>query len=172
MDVAERKTKGAEEFPDQQAELALIRSKGFDPADVVALAGYVGVAPSDEVLRLHPGLDDMAMSIDILKSDVLATREAPTNTMPMGGVVVWVSRTADVTYRHTRTVMAKAQRLTRYFGAGPILAPDHAGDRLNIQLRPAMRHGVPPVYVPPEVCNPCQSTNCHSSCSICTSHEQ
>lgn len=162
--MADREPTASDDGPRPQAELVEIRSKGFEAADVIALAGYVGAPPSDGVVRLHPGLDDMSTSIDIAASDILATRDGPTTSMPLGGVIVWLSRTADVTYRRTRTVLATAQQVRRFFGAGPAMGPETAGDRLNIQLQPMARRGVPPIYIPPEVCNPCQSTNCRSQC--------
>lgn len=111
--MTDRESSDAADLPGLQAELAEIRSKGFEAADVIALAGYVGAAPNDDMIRLHPGLDDMSMSIDIVASDILATRAAPATSMPMGGVIVWLSRTANVTYRRTRTVQATAQQVTR-----------------------------------------------------------
>lgn len=168
--MAASKSKMNDGRPQPHVDIAQMKANGHDPADVIALAGYVGVAPSDDVVRLHPGLDDMSLSVDIDARDIVATTDAPVSTMPMGGVVVWVIRTAEVKFRKTRTVSARAQQMRFYFGAGRALEPDADSDRLNIQLSSASaRSKVPPVYVPPEVCNPCQSTNCHSSCSICTS---
>lgn len=152
-------------------ELAEQRTE-FD--DLIALTGYVGVAPAAGKMRLHPSLDDLSISVDIAEADVVATRDAPQSTMPLGGVIVWVSRVADVTFRRTRTVSATAAQVRRFFGAEAVLQPgagNQRGDRLNIQLRSASAHGVPPVYVPPETCSPCASTNCASHClPTCTSH--
>lgn len=165
--MEERTSEDAEGFLRPQAELTEIMSKGFAAADVIALAGYVGAAPSDDVVRLHPGLDDLSTSIDIAAGDVLATREAPATTMPMGGVVVWLSRTANVTYRRTRTVQATAQQVTRFFDAGPVMRPETGNDRLNIQVKRA----VPPIYVPPcnGTCTSSCKVTCTSTCIVCTS---
>jgi hypothetical protein len=154
------------------AELARMDADGVDVAGVIALAGYVGSAPKDGLVRLHPGLEDLSVSLDINVDDIVATREAPASTMPLGGVVVWVSRTAEVTFRRTRTVAATAQQVRGFFGAGAVLEPsNNEGDRLNIQVRPVARKGVPPVYVPPDQCSVCSSQNCASHClSTCTSH--
>jgi hypothetical protein len=145
-------------------ELARMAAEGVDVSTVVALAGYAGEPPSDGVVRLHPDLVDLSVSIDISADDIVATRDAPSETMPLGAVVVWLSRTAEVTFRRTRTVKATAQQVRGFFGAAPALVPQSdAGDRLNIQVRPSTR-AVPPVYQGPEICAPCTSKNCASRC--------
>jgi hypothetical protein len=154
------------------AELARMEANDVDVAGVLALAGYVGASPKEGVVRLHPRLEDLSVSIDIVAADIVATRDAPASTMPFGGVVIWVARTAEVTFRRTRTLAVTAQEVSGVFGAGPVLAPSRSeGDRLNIQVRPAARRGVPPVYVPPDQCAVCSSQNCASHClPPCTSH--
>jgi hypothetical protein len=142
-------------------ELARMDAEGVDVSAVIALAGYAGAPPREGVVRLHPDLVDLGISIDISADDIVATRDAPSDTMPLGGVVIWVSRTAEVTFRRTRTVKATAQQVRGFFGAGPALAPQsEEGDRLNIQVRPTTRK-VPPVY---DENAPCMSKNCASHC--------
>jgi hypothetical protein len=160
--VAAKKPEDKPDIP-INAELARMDADGVDVADVIALAGYVGRSPKEGVVRLHPGLQDLSISIDIAASDIVATREAPAATMPLGGVVLWVSGSADVTFRRTRTVVAAAQEVRGFFGAGPALEPSSNDpvDRLNIQVR---REAVPPIYVPPETCKVCTSKNCQSKC--------
>ena len=127
--MAASKSKMNDGRPQPHVDIAQMKANGHDPADVIALAGYVGVAPSDDVVRLHPGLDDMSLSVDIDARDIVATTDAPVSTMPMGGVVVWVIRTAEVKFRKTRTVSARAQQMRFYFGAGRALEPDADSDR-------------------------------------------
>ena len=169
--MAPKKPDAKDQVP-VHAELARLDADGVDVAGVIALAGYVGAPPKDGVVRLYPGLEDLSASIDISAADIVATRDAPTSTMPLGGVVIWVSRTAEVTFRRTRTVTATAQQVRGFFGAGPVLEPsNNEGDRLNIQVRPVARKGVPPVYLPPDQCSVCSSQNCASHCQpVCTSH--
>jgi len=166
IDMATKKSDERHAVP-IHAELARLNAEGVDVADVIALAGYVGAAPRDGLIRLHPGLEDLSLSIDISAGDIVATRDAPTSTMPLGGVVLWVYRTAEVTFRRTRTVRATAQTVTGFFGAASVLEPsNNDDDRLNIQVRPVARKGVPPIYVPP----PCTSHDCASHClPPCTS---
>lgn len=149
-------------------ELDQLASSGAEMADVIALRGYVGSQPGDEVLRLYPGLEDMSVSVDIPADEILATKDAPAATMPMGGVIVWVSRTANVKFRRTRTVATTAQQVRKFFGArsaiDPTTPPRPAG-RLNIQMPPFSTpapSAVPPVYKPPENCIPC--TSCYITC--------
>jgi len=157
-------------------ELEQIASSGVEMADVIALRGYVGSKPGDEVVKLYPALEDMSISVEIPADEILATKEAPAATMPLGGVIVWVSRTADVKFRRTRTVSTTAQEVRKFFGArkaiDPTAPPTPPGrlNRLNLQLPPftTPNPGVPPVYVPPENCNPCTSCNivCQSKCEF------
>jgi hypothetical protein len=153
-------------------ELARMSSAGVDVANVIALAGYVGVSPNEGVVRLHPSLGDLSISIDVSTTDILTSREAPASTMPLGGVVLWVARNAAVTFRRTRTVVAPALQTRGYFGAGPVLEPSNNNpvDRLNIRVRPT-DDPVPPVYIPPEDCGVCTSPGeCGSSqCETCQS---
>jgi hypothetical protein len=142
------------------AEVAELDAAGVDSADVIALLGYVGAPPKEGTVRLHPRLGDLSVSIDIAATDVLLTREAPTETLPLGGVVLWVSRTADVTFRRTRTVASTAQQVRQFFTAG--LAGEAAdivpADRLNIR----MTHGKVPPAGPVDYCyspGPCGGTS-------------
>ena len=104
-------------------ELEQMASSGVEMADVIALRGYVGSKPGDEVGKLYPGLEDMSISVEIPADEILATKEAPLATMPLGGVIVWVSRTADVKFRRTRTVSTTAQEVRKFFGARKAIDP-------------------------------------------------
>ena len=104
-------------------ELEQMASSGVEMADVIALRGYVGSKPGDEVVKLYPGLEDMSISVEIPADEILATKEAPLATMPLGGVIVWVSRTADVKFRRTRTVSTTAQEVRKFFGARKAIDP-------------------------------------------------
>jgi hypothetical protein len=151
-----------------QPDLARLDADGVDVAGVIALLGYVGPSPDERIIRLHPHFGDLSVSIDIAVTDVILTREAPAAILPWGGVVVWVSRTADVTVRRTRTATAKAQQVKQFFGTGPAAQASTAdpSDRLNIRVR---QDRVPPVYD----CKDCQSKECGgtSQClTPCTSH--
>ncbi len=169
--MAAKKSEDNHEIP-IQAELARMSADGVDVANVIALAGYVGVSPHEGVVRLHPSLGELSISIDVAATDILASREAPASTMPLGGVVLWVSRNAAVTFRRTRTVVAPALQTRGFFGAGPVLEPSNNNpvDRLNIRVRP-MDDPVPPVYIPPEDCAVCHTPGeCGSShCETCQS---
>ena len=63
-------------------ELEQMVSSGVEMADVIALRGYVGSKPGDDVVKLYPGLEDMSISVDIPADEILATKEAPAATMP------------------------------------------------------------------------------------------
>ena len=154
--MAAKKSEDNDNIP-LQAELAKLDADGVDVAGVIALLGYIGASPKEGVVRLHPRLGDLSVSIDIGATDILATREAPAATLPLGGVIVWVSRTADVTFRRTRTVAATAQQVRRFFSARPAVEASRYDprDRLNIRVRP----DVPPVYE----CDTCTSRECGGS---------
>lgn len=149
------------------SELARLVANGVDVDGVIALTGYVGASPNEEVLRMYPGLEDLSVSIDIPKRDILRTMDAPTSTTAVGGVVIWVLRTTGVTLRRTRTVSTTAQQATGFL-AGRALDPTDAGrvasqvgDRLNLQVSPRRAQG--------RSCWPCFST-CWSQCTMNCSH--
>jgi hypothetical protein len=171
--VADETHSGADNLREHQ-ELIEMAETGAEMSDVIALRGYVGPSPREGVVRLYPGLDDMSVSVDIPSGEIVATKDAPKVTMPMGGVIVWVTRTANVTVRRTRTVLTTAQQVKRLFGAGSAMDPSRRGvvDRLNIRLpKSSARRTVPPVYQPPDpnVCTSQCEIVCTESCYTCQS---
>jgi hypothetical protein len=168
--VAAKKPEDRHGIP-ANAELAELGAAGVEAADVIALLGYVGSSPKEGVVRLHPRLGDLSVSIDIAATDVLLTREAPEATLPLGGVVLWVSRTADVTFRRTRTVAATAQQVKQFLSPGPAVeAPGVVPtDRLNIR----MTHGKVPPAGPVDYCYSPGACGGTSHClPPCQSHPQ
>ncbi|WP_280301500.1 hypothetical protein [Nocardia neocaledoniensis] len=144
-------------------DLKRLADEGHDLSAVIALTGYLGAAPHADMVRLYRGLEDLSVSIDISRGDILKTTDAPTSTMPLGGVIVWVARTAEVTFRRTRTVSTTAGRVRDQFGAG--LAVDTADtgrvvDRLDIQLGPQFRGSSSSGYSP-------NCYTCRSQCFRC-----
>lgn len=154
--------------PIPQAALAELADRGIDVGDVVAIAGYVGSSTDDAVVRLYPRLDDLAVSVEVAAADILTTADAPTGALPLGGTVLWLRQSAELTVRRSRTVPASSRLVRRLVGVGGVLGPSGGDDRLGIRVHTAAA-AVPPIYIPPEECLPCQSTNCMSQCQVCTS---
>lgn len=117
--------------------LAKLAAEGVDVAEVIGLRGVVGAPPGDGVLRLHPRLDDLTISVDIAAKDVVHVTTA--TDLPNDVVVVWVRRTNEVTFRRTRIVQTSAEAVSRFLGAIPDMgsAPgEMRSGRLNIRLNP------------------------------------
>jgi hypothetical protein len=133
--------------------------------NVRAFRGYVGPDKDSGRLRLYPSLGDLSFSIEINKSDIVASAAAPEWLLPHGGTVVWVKPDAEVACRgdQINTVAARRPRQAGAMGVSPAdlyetqtptgrLVEVQTG-RLSIQLRP-------------RVMSTCAS--CH--CSSCETH--
>ena len=47
-------------------------------------------------MRLFPSLGDLSFSIEVNKSDIVASAAAPESLLPHGGTVIWVKPDAEV----------------------------------------------------------------------------
>ena len=117
-------------------------------------------------MRLYPSLGDLSFSIEINKSDIVASAAAPESLLPHGGTVIWVKPDAEVVC-HGDRINTVAARRPRQAGA-LLLANVHetqtaAGrlvevqrGRLNIRLRPRVMSS----------CASCSCSSCetHPSC--------
>ena len=65
-------------------------------ANVRAYRGYVGPDKDSGRVRLYPSLGDLSFSIEINKSDIVASAAAPESLLPHGGTVIWVRPDAEV----------------------------------------------------------------------------
>jgi hypothetical protein len=143
--------------------LAKLASDGIDVAEVVGLRGVVGTPPADGVLRLHPRIDDLTISVDIPPGDVVHVAAA--NGLPNDAVVAWARRDTEVTFRRTRIVHTSAETVAGFLGGVSDIggAPgEMRSGRLNIRLNP---RGLPEEFlarggVCTSRCNTCMS-QCH-----------
>lgn len=133
--------------------------------NVRAFRGYVGPDKDSGRVRLYPSLGDLNFSIEINKSDIVASAAAPETLLPHGGTVIWVKPDAEIVCRGDR-INTLAARRPRQTGAVDVslanvdetqtaagrLVEVQTG-RLNIQLRPRV-----------------MSTCASCSCSSCESH--
>ena len=135
-------------------------------ANVRALRGYVGPSKDADRLRLYPSLGDLSFSIEIAKSDIVASAAAPETLLPHGGTVVWVRPEAEITSHGSRTIAMGAPGGRRAGGlaAGAGLGQTAAADlvdvkagRLRIMLRPKVM----------STCASCTCSSCetHPSCT-------
>lgn len=138
-------------------------------ANVRAFRGYVGPSKEDGRVRLYPSLGDLGFSIEINKSDIVATAAAPESLLPHGGTVIWVKPDAAVVCHGDRinTVAARRPRQAGARDASSANGPQtqRAGrlvevqtGRLNIQLRPRVMSS----------CASCSCSSCETNPS-CTS---
>jgi hypothetical protein len=72
-------------------------------AKVLTLKGYIGPSSSQDRVTLFPSLDDLSLSFELARADVLAVEDAPESQLPNGGKVIWVKSDAVITRRNTRT---------------------------------------------------------------------
>jgi hypothetical protein len=151
-------------IPSAHPVLARLAADGVDLSEVVGLRGLVGTAPGEGLLRLHPQLNDLTISVDIATADVLhvAAGELPSDT-----VVAWVWRNTDVTFRRTRVVHTSAEDVSRFFGptADGGVTPGRArtdmrSGRLHIRMNPRA--------LPQDLMAACAV--CTSRCATCMSH--
>lgn len=136
--------------------------------NVRAFRGYVGPSKESGRVRLYPSLGDLSFSIEINKSDIVATAAAPETLLPHGGTVIWVKPDAEVTCRGDRINVISARR-PRQAGAAEVspaqVVETEAGrlvevrkGRLNIQLRSRVM----------STCASCTCSSCETNPS-CTS---
>lgn len=131
-------------------------------ANVRAFRGYVGPDKDNGRVRLYPSLGDLSFSIEIDKSDIVASAAAPESLLPHGGTVIWVKPDAEVVCHGDRinTVAARRPRqasaLDETQTAAGRLVEVQTG-RLNIQLRPRVM----------STCASCSCSSCetHPSCT-------
>ena len=132
-----------------------------------AFRGYVGPDKNNGRVSLFPSLGDLSFSIEINKSDIVASAAAPETLLPHGGTVIWVKPDAEVVCRGD-TINTVAARRPRQAGEALLANVDEtqtvAGrlvevqrGRLSIQLRPRVM----------STCASCTCSSCetHPSCT-------
>jgi hypothetical protein len=137
--------------------------------NVRAFRGYVGPDKDSGRVRLYPSLGDLSFSIEINKSDIVASAAAPEWLLPHGGTVIWVKPDAEVVCRGDQINIVAARR-PRQAGALDVSPAnvdvmqtaagrlvDVQRGRLNIQLRPRVMSS----------CASCTCSSCetHPSCT-------
>lgn len=133
-----------------------------------AFRGYVGPDKDNGRVRLYPSLGDLSFSIEVNKSDIVASAAAPESLLPHGGTVIWVKPDAEVVC-HGDRINTIAARRPRQAGALDVSSANvhemqKAGGlvevqtgRLHIQLRPRVM----------STCASCSCSSCetHPSCT-------
>lgn len=140
-------------------------------ANVRAFRGYVGPDKDNGRVALYPSLGDLTFSIEINKSDIVASAAAPELLLPHGGTVIWVKPDAEIVC-HGDRVNTVAARRPHQAGALPPANPyttqTAAGrlvevqtGRLNIRLRPRVMSSCASCS-----CSSCEThPSCHSTCN-------
>jgi len=137
--------------------------------DVRAFRGYVGPSKDRGRVKLYPSLGDLSFSIEIDRSDIVASAAAPESLLPHGGTVIWVRPDAEVRCQGDRinTVAARRPRqaAARDTAIASVADTRRAGSlvevqkgRLSIQLRPRVMSS----------CASCSCSSCETNPS-CTS---
>jgi hypothetical protein len=143
-------------------------------APVRAFRGYVGADKGNGRVRLYPSLGDLGFSIEIDRSDIVASAAAPESLLPHGGTVIWVKPDAAVVC-HGDRVNTVAARRPRQTGARDMSAANletqRAGrlvevqkGRLNIRLRARVMSSCASCS-----CSSCETNpGCSSTCNQIT----
>ena len=137
--------------------------------DLRAFRGYVGPNSDRGRVRLYPSLGDLSFSIEIDKSDIVASAAAPESLLPHGGTVVWVKPGAEVKCHGDRinTVAARRPRQGRAMDvpSATVNEMQKAASLVEVQT------GRLSIHLRPRVMSSCASCSC-SSCETnpsCTS---
>jgi hypothetical protein len=144
-------------------------------ADVRAFRGYVGPDQNNGRVRLYPSLGDLSFSIEINKSDIVASAAAPESLLPHGGTVIWTRPDAEVVC-HGDRINAVAARRPRQAGGLDVSAANvheahQAGrlvevqkGRLSIRLRARVMSSCASCS-----CSSCETNpGCKSTCNQIT----
>ena len=117
-------------------------------ADSMTLKGYIGPSSSEERFAIYPSFDDLTLSFELERADVVAVDDAPEGLLPNGG-----KKDAVITRRDTRTAEEHVQMRR---------------GRLTITIaRRSMRGDGCEECSPPE---PTCSSKCRPTCrSVCAS---
>lgn len=90
--------------------------------DALPLRGYVGPSPDDTRVFLYSSLDDLSVSIEVARADVVHSVDAPPGLLP-GGTILWVRKDAKITHRRTETVEIHKGRLRIRLGVPTLRRP-------------------------------------------------
>lgn len=125
--------------------------------DVTTLKGYVGHSPLDGYVRLYADLDDLTQSVDIARSDIVSFVSAPEAVLPLGGVILWINKDAQISANQAQTTRVQLNAKALTDGA------EINSGRLKIFVRGGLRSSVcqSVCKVCQSVCKPCQSV-CHA----------
>jgi hypothetical protein len=129
--------------------------------NVRAFRGYIGPERDNGRVRLYPSLGDLSFSIDINRSDIVASAAAPETLLPHGGTVIWVKPDAEVVCHGDRvnTVAARRPRQSAAMNtpSAEVRETQTAGSLVEVQK------GRLSIRLRPRVMSSCASCSC-SSC--------
>jgi hypothetical protein len=137
--------------------------------NVRAFRGYVGPDRDNGRVRLYQSLGDLSFSIEISKSDIVASAAAPESLLPHGGTVIWVRPDAEVVCHGDRinTVAARRPRRADALGVSPANVAETQKPGPLVEVQTGRLH----IQLRPRVMSSCASCSC-SSCETnpsCTS---
>ncbi len=76
---------------------------GEGAGNTKSFLGYIGPTKEGRV-RLYLNLNDLSESVEIQSDDIIHFTTAPESIMPYGGTVVWVKKSAEITYHRVEEV--------------------------------------------------------------------
>ncbi len=135
----------------------LRRLIGRGAANSMIYWGYFGPPSTEDRITFYPSLNDLSVSLDIARDDIIDIADVPETLLPFGAKVIWVKINARIGRRFARI--------------GPV-HPGTTADfvevtkgRLNMRVRTAPFRGGG--GVDSDCVSPCST--CRTECSVCKS---
>lgn len=96
--------------------------------EAITLTGFIGPSARADYVRLFTGLNNMSRSIEIAKSDIVATVDLPKSGL--GAVAVWVKRDAALHHHRIETAESCAARTS---SGGGLTSVRRGGLRMQVR---------------------------------------
>ncbi len=132
----------------------------------IMLRGFVGPSARDGYVRLYPKLQNLSDSVEIARSDILHSVQAPQSAL--GAVILWVKKDAKISLHRvgvSEPMGAPAESLAalqkRSAGTPESMVELRRG-RLRMRLRPQQAQSI--------CFSHCMDCISWCSCSMCESH--
>jgi hypothetical protein len=144
--------------------VAQLIERGADTS--IMLRGFIGPSARDGYVRLYPKLQNLSDSVEIARSDIVHSVEAPQSAL--GAVILWVKKDAKMSLHRvgvSESMPAPAERLAtfnkRAAGSSENMVERRRG-RLRMRLRPQQAQ---------TLCfSHCMDCISWCDCSTCESH--
>jgi hypothetical protein len=129
----------------------------------IMLRGFIGPSARDGYVRLYPKLQNLSDSVEIARSDVLHSVQAPQSAL--GAVILWVKKDAKLSLNRAgvpEAMPGRAENLRRRAAGTPENMVELRKGRLRMRLRSQQSQNV--------CFSHCMDCLSWCDCSMCESH--